>query len=118
MNLRELAEINGISISTAKRYKRDGVDLRNRKAVESHMFAQRTRRGVSKYFRRTASVAQQAVTIATQNLEGVVEELESKICGVHSEVEWLLKHHPELASDLADAFSYTAPVVERIGAEE
>jgi hypothetical protein len=82
------------------------------------MFEQRSRRGISKFFRRTATVAHQAVAIATQNLEGMVEDLESRLCGVHSELEFLVKRHPELASDLADAFSYTAPVVERIVAEE
>ncbi len=32
MNLKELAAINGISISTAKRYKKDGVDLTDAQA--------------------------------------------------------------------------------------
>jgi hypothetical protein len=118
MNLKELAAINGISISTAKRYKRDGIDLTDRRTVEQHAFKQRSRRGIGKFFHRTASVAQQAVAIATQNLEGVVEDLESRLCGVHSELEFLAKHHPELSPELADAFSYTTPVVERIGAEE
>ena len=118
MTNREIAEKYGISIRTVARYRAAGIDLTNHRAVEQHMFEQRSRRGISKFFRRTATVAHQAVAIATQNLEGLVEELESRICGVHSELEFFVKRHPELAPDLVDAFGYTTPVVKRIGAEE
>jgi 2-oxo-4-hydroxy-4-carboxy--5-ureidoimidazoline (OHCU) decarboxylase len=117
--LKELAKARGISVRTAFRYHAAGIDLGDRRAVEEHMFAQRSRKGISKFFHRTALVAHQAVAVAPQqNLEDLVEDLESRLCGVHSELEFLLKHHPGLASELTDAFLYTSEVVERIGAQE
>ena len=117
MTDRELAEKYGVSIRTIARYRSAGIDLANHRAVEQHKFNQRSRRGVSKINRR-AVVAQRAVDIAKRHLEGVVLDLENRICGVHSEIEGLLKRRPQLATDLADTFGYTTPVVKRIGAEE
>jgi oligoribonuclease (3'-5' exoribonuclease) len=119
MTIEELAQANRVSVSTAHRYRRKGIDLLDREAVNEHKREIRTRRGLSKTIHRTsAPTVQQAIEHATAILERKIEELESRICGVHSELEFLVKRHPELASDLADAFGYTTAVVERIGAEE
>lgn len=114
MNLKELALINGISIATAKRYKRDGVNLADAKAVGQHMFAQRSRRGVSKFFHRTVS-GEQRVTVATQSLEQKIEDLEEIICSIY----WLAVESRTRSSRTlaAEIIEHTTPVIDRIGAE-
>jgi hypothetical protein len=119
MTIGDLAKANRISVATAHRYRLAGIDLLDREAVNKHKRGIRARRGLSKFVHRTsAPTVQQSIKFATATLERRIEDLESRICGVHSELEFLLKQRPELASDLADAFIYTAAVVERIGAEE
>jgi hypothetical protein len=58
MNLKGLAAINGISLSTAKCYKKDCVDLTDFEAVNAHKHAQRTRFGLSKLVHRAKDMQQ------------------------------------------------------------
>jgi hypothetical protein len=53
--LAELAAERGLSLKTAKRYLKAGVDLSDPEAVEEHQLRIRSRTGVSKN-RKTASV--------------------------------------------------------------
>lgn len=110
--LKQLAASLGISTRTAMRYLAASIDLNDRRAVEEHKLNIRGRRGVSKFNRRTLAEPARPAAI---DFEDVIEDLESRLCGAHSELEFLLKQHPGL--DLTDAFSYTAPVVQRITEE-
>jgi hypothetical protein len=113
--LEQLALANGISVRTATRYHAVGVNLADAHAVKAHKVNIRSRRGVSKFSRRTLAEPARPAAIG---YEDVIEDLESRVCGIHSELEFFFKHHPELASELTDAFLYTSEVVERIGAQE
>src|ERR1700751_4506650 len=91
MSLTELAKLNGISSRTASRYRRDGVDLTKRTAVESHKFEQRSRFGVSKFFRRQNLTTQRQVV---ERLQARIGELEGILLDGHLLALWIANEHP------------------------
>jgi hypothetical protein len=114
-SLGELAKVNGISLATACRYRKAGIDLEDRRAVEEHKHDRRTRRGVGNYRRRfDANEVQQAVTISRKLLEQKAADLEEIICSIY----WLAVESQLGAPLVAEILERTAPVVERMGTEE
>ena len=107
MNLRELAEINGISLSTAKRYKKDGVDLTDLQAVNAHKHAQRTRFNLSKPVHRAKGMQKAAVSDR-------IAELEWAIWDIHFAAVSIKNKHPELEAELESVFEVTRPVIEKL----
>jgi hypothetical protein len=112
MTLKDLAAINGLSLSTAKRYQKNGVNLTDANAVSAYKFKLRTRRGVSKFAKRSQMV-NKAVDVATHGLAGVIEELEEIICSVY----WLAVESQPGENLAAEIIDRTRPVIDRIGAE-
>lgn len=107
MNLKELAAINGISISTAKRYKRDGVDLTDAQAVNAYKHTQRTRFGLSKLAHRAKGMHKAVVSDR-------VEELESVICDCHFIAQRVRNRNPLVTSDMESILQETTPIIETI----
>jgi hypothetical protein len=110
--LKELAVAHGISEKTAYRYLKAGVDLNDPEAVEAHKCKVRTRRGVSKFSRRTL---REPVKTPAITLEAVVKDLEEIICSVY----WLAVESPEPGGKLAaEIIERTRHVIDRIGGGE
>ena len=107
MNLKELAAINGLSLSTAKRYRKEGVSLADQQAVAAHKHAQRTRFGLSKLNHRARSINTAAVSER-------VEELEDVIYSVHFRAVVITGKHPELADELSAITRVTGPLIDRM----
>jgi hypothetical protein len=83
-SLRELAKVNKISPATACRYRRAGIDLEDRRAVEEYKHERWSRRWISKFRHRfDANQVQQAVTISRKLLEEKIADLEEIICSIH-----------------------------------
>ena len=107
MNLKQLAAMNGISLSTAKRYRKDGVDLTNTHAVTAHKHAQRTRFGLSKLVHRAKGMQEAAVSDR-------IGELEWAIWDIHFAAVSIKQKHPELEAELESVFEVTRPVIEKL----
>jgi hypothetical protein len=101
MTLAELAQQNGLSLSSAKRYVRQGVDLRDAGAVEAHKAALRTRRGVGKRSKRHREPEPANPEI----------DLELVILDVHFDLMALRSKYPAIAADIDQIFRLTGPVV-------
>jgi hypothetical protein len=110
MNLKELAATNGISVSTAKRYKREGVDLTDAQAVNAYKHTQRTRFGLSKLAHRAKGMQKAAVSDR-------IDELEDVIAGVHFALVVLKLQYPDLAENIQAITKITGPVIDRMTEE-
>jgi hypothetical protein len=105
--LKQLATARGLSERAARRYHQAGVDLNDPAAVEEHKQKLRTRRGVSKFWRKSP------VTPAQQELSSV-DQLEAIIWFVHLTLAPLRIEHPEIAEKLSPILKRTGPVIDKI----
>lgn len=112
MTLKQLAKKNGISLATAKRYLRDGIDLRDAEAVEGHKEQIRTRRGLGKRSHRaepkTSRTSEPHPEMDPEKLHVVIWHVHFRICALRSK-------HPELDEELTAILKETSPIVSQLG---
>jgi hypothetical protein len=108
--LKQLATARGLSEKTARRYHQVGIDLSDPAAVEEHKQKLRTRRGVSKFWRK-------APVTAGSTAVPYEEQLEDIIWAVHMKVVSLRRKRPELAEELGSITRVTGPLIDRFTEE-
>jgi hypothetical protein len=100
--LKELAAERGLSVKTAERY------LHDAEAVEAHRLKIRSRRGVSKIFRR--SLFDSSPIQPKNDLEAFADV----IWRTHMKLVNLRTTRPELHGEISEILKITGPAIDRI----
>jgi hypothetical protein len=106
--LAELAAERGLSLKTAKRYLKAGVDLSDPEAVEAHKLKIRSRRGVSKVSRRTLFDS------GSVQPGSDLDAFSDVIWKAHMGLVCLRIKRPDLYDELSEILKITGPAIDRI----
>jgi hypothetical protein len=106
--LEQLAAERGLSVKTAERYLKAGVDLGDPDAVEAYKLKVRSRRGVSKVSRRT--LFDSGPVQSGDDLDAFADVIWS----VHMTVVNLRIKRPDLHGELSEILKITGPAIDRI----
>jgi hypothetical protein len=106
--LAELAAERGLSLKTAERYLKGGVDVSDPDAVEAHKQKVRSRTGVSKNFRRTLSDSKPVQS------EDDLDAFADIIWSVHMSLVILRIKRPDLHGELSEILKISGPAIDRV----
>jgi hypothetical protein len=106
--LEQLAAARGLSVKTAERYLKAGVDLSDPDAVEAHKQKVRSRTGVSKNFRRTLSDS------GPVQPGSDLDTFTDVIWRAHMILVNLRIKRPDLHDELSEILKITGPAIDRI----
>lgn len=105
--LKELAAEHGLSLKTAERYLKAGVNLSDPEAVQAHKLKIRSRTGVSKNFRRSL------LDCESVQPQSDLDTFADVIWRDHTELVSLRTKHPDLAG-ISGILKITGPAIDRI----